>query len=149
MEYIHHISWPISQTTSLRVLSERVRHNRAREREKGADLASQDKRSQLRPVDPVQTADHGETGGHPPTVAYVFGLFRPSIQPAILSLPLAQPSSQTVLIDQVQAAGNGQGADASEHLARMGLGTRTDAEPAIQVLALLDVGHCLVQIDQV
>lgn len=65
-------------------------------------LRGHDKEPHLGVVDPVQAAQHGEGGQHPPGVAHVRQLLRSSVESAGWELALTQPPAQEVTVHLVQ-----------------------------------------------
>ena len=126
MKHIHHIARPIRNPALIRVLT------------------LQDESRQLRPVNPVQPPDHGQTAHHPPTIANVHQLLRPPIQSAAGQLPLAEPRAEAVfaLLAEmgVELASDCESANAGEDLAGVGFCTGRYAKRAVEVLAGFDVG---------
>ena len=96
----------------------------------------------------MNLVQHGKARERPPAITDIFFLLRPTVQPAILELSLAEPGAQLVLLDEVKSASNGESCQTCKDLAGMGLGTRAGAVSAVEILARLDVLYCLVDIDQ-
>lgn len=128
---IHHVTRPVRDAALLRV------------------LRAQDEVGKLLLVDPVRLANYFQTAQHPPAVAHVLLLLRTAVQATAGDLPLTQPATQAVNINELLAASDGEGSDAGEDLTRVGLGTRANAVAAVKVGACSNVVNSLVNIDKV
>lgn len=128
---IHHVTRPVRDATLVRV------------------LRAQDEAGELLLVDPVRLANHFQTAQHPPAIAHVLLLLRTTIQAAAGDLPLTQPATQAINVNELLAASDGEGSDAREDLTRVGLGTRADTVAAVKVGARSNVINGLVNIDKV
>lgn len=103
VERIHHVSWSISKTSGLLVLT------------------GQNKPSELGLVDPVDPADDFQRRQNPPRVAHIWKLLRSSIEASGWQLPLAEPPAQQVSVHLVQLTGERQEASAAVNLTSMRL----------------------------
>ena len=145
VEGVGHVAGPVREAAGVRV------------------LAGEDEGDHLVGVDPVEPAQHGEAGQHPPAVAHVRQLLGAPVQSAAGQLPLRQPPAQPghtfsrqlssnllfnksaaspVLVRGVQVAGDGEGAQAGVDEAGVGLGPHPRPEAPVKVLAgLHEAGH--------
>jgi hypothetical protein len=148
MEYINHITRPVRKASLIRVLSRSQGENSVL-MDRSPYLAAQDEGAEFAAVNPVKSPDHGQTGSHPPAITHVLDLLRSPVQAAILQLSFTQPRPETILVDEIQAAGDGQRTDTSEDLAGMGLRSRPRSVSAVQIFALFHIRHCFGQINLV
>lgn len=115
-------------------------------------LAAQDEADEGGAVDPVRAADDLQAAEDPPAVADVLVLLRAAVEAAAGDLALGEPAAEAVGVDEtlvVEAPRDGQRRDAREDLARVRLGARADAVPAVEVGAGGDVRHGPVDVDEV
>lgn len=113
-------------------------------------LAAQDEADEGRAVDPVRAADDLQAAEDPPAVADVLVLLRAAVEAAPRDLALGEPAAEAVCVDEtlvVETSRDGQRRDAREDLARVRLGARADAVPAVEVGAGGDVRHGPVDVD--
>lgn len=130
MPDVYHVSWPIRDSAEFGILT------------------AENEADELLPVDPMRTSDHSQATEDPPAIADVFLLFRTTVETSPGNLPFAEPSSQTIGVDEVQTASNAQGRHTRKNLAGMGLGTGADAITPVEVGTGDDVGHRLVDINK-
>ncbi len=122
-------------------------------------LAAQDEFSERRPVDPVRAPQHYQRTEHPPRVADILLLLRPSIQspqsrPRVRDLPFGQPGAQAIrpggilLESTVQFSGDGERGDADKYLAGVALGPGHGAVAGVEVGAGVDKLDSQGEVDQ-
>lgn len=109
-------------------------------------LTVQDEVDQRLLFDPVDTVDDGKAAQHPPTVANVFLLLRPAVEPASRKLSLAQPAAELLMLYKVKASSDGEGSDAGKDLSSMGFCSRLGPIAAIKVRARDDVSDGFVNV---
>jgi hypothetical protein len=98
MPYVNHVFWSVRDASAIGVL--------AAENEAGESNA----------IDPMSPTNDLEAADDPPAVANVFLLLWPAIQASAWHLSLAQPTTNFLLIDQVETSGNCEGGNAGENL---------------------------------
>ena len=81
MENIYFVPWPVPYAARLCV------------------LAVKNIFLELFQIDPVLSLNHVNAGQDPPTVAHVWQLFRPAIEPARESLSSTQPKPKLILVN--------------------------------------------------
>ena len=114
VEDVDHVSRSISQPTEFGILFSSARHTHSNTH--NTDLALQDELRQLLAVDPMKLVQHGHAAHHPPAVTDVLLLLGPPVQPTVLELTFAKPSSQLLLIYQVKPPRDGQCTYTRKHL---------------------------------
>ncbi|KAK5263690.1 hypothetical protein LTR40_014633, partial [Exophiala xenobiotica] len=128
---IGHVAWSVSETTFFRVLT------------------PQDEFDQRRRINPMELSQHLKTTENPPAVTDIFQFLRSAIQPTVWQLPFTQPCSQSVNVNQIESANNGESTNTGVYLPSMRFGSGRDPKAAVKVRASLNVRYGFFNVDQV
>lgn len=109
-------------------------------------LTVQDEVDECLLFDPVDTVDDGKAAQHPPTVANVFLLLGPAVEPASWKLSLTQPAAELLVLYKIKTSSDGESSDAGKDLSGMRLCSWLGPVAAVKVRARDDVSDGFINV---